>query len=96
VSDRLRKLSGRDYDLYQDRFFARARPAIRKVLGRGRGIFFSLPEKAEDLVYRYLRDHYADPYMNWAASGERRQLADQGFDLPSLDPVIDECFRKIN
>jgi hypothetical protein len=96
VSDRLRKLSGRDYDLYQDRFLAHARPAIRKILGSGRGIFFSLPEMAEDLVYYYLQNHYADPYMNWPESGERRQLADQGFNLPSLDPVIDECFRKIS
>jgi hypothetical protein len=95
VSDRLRKLSGRGYDLYQDRFFAHARPAIRKILGAGRGIFFSLPEKAEDLVYHYLRDHYADPYMNWAESEEHRQLAEDGFNLPSLDPVIDECFKKI-
>jgi hypothetical protein len=95
VSDRLRKLSGRSYDLYQDRFLAHARPAIRKILGAGRGIFFSPPEKAEDLVYHYLRDHYADPYMNWAESEEHRQLTEEGFDLPSLDPVIDECFRKI-
>jgi hypothetical protein len=96
VSDRLRKLSGRGYDLYQDRFLAHLRPAIRKILGTGRGIFFSLPEKTEDLVYHYLRDHYADPYMNWPESGECRQLAEQGFRLPSLDPVIDECFRKIS
>jgi hypothetical protein len=96
VSDRLQKLSGRGYDLYQDRFLAHIRPAIRKILGAGRGIFFTPPEKAEDTVYRYLRDHYADPYMNWPESEERRQLAEQGFDLPSLDPVIDECFRKIN
>jgi hypothetical protein len=95
VSDRLRKLSGRGYDLYQDRFFAQARPAIRKVLGTGRGLFFNLPEKAEDLVFFYLRDHYTDPYMNWAESDEYRQLAEQGFALPSLNPVIDECFRKI-
>jgi hypothetical protein len=96
VSDRLRKLSGRGYDLYQDRFLAHARPAIRRILGRGRGIFFSLPEKAEDLVYHYLRDHYADPYMNWPESEEYRRLTEQGFKLPSLDPVIDECFRKIS
>jgi predicted lipid-binding transport protein (Tim44 family) len=95
VSDRLQKLSGRGYDLYQDRFLAQARPAIRKILGAGRGLFFTLPEKAEDLVYGYLKDHYADPYMNWAASDEFRQLAEQGFRLPSLDPVIDECFRRI-
>jgi hypothetical protein len=96
VSDRLRKLSGRGYDLYQDRFLAHARPAIRKILSAGRGIFFSLPEQAEDLVFHYLRDHYADPYMNWAESAERRQLAGKGFDLPSLDPVIDECFKRIS
>jgi hypothetical protein len=95
VSDRLRKLSGRSYDLYQDRFLAQARPAIRKILGLGRGLFFTLPEKVEDLVYYYLRDHYADPYMNWAESAEFRQLMEQGFRLPSLDPVIDECFRRI-
>jgi hypothetical protein len=95
VSDRLRKLSGRSYDLYQDRFLAKARPAIRKILGTGRGLFFNLPEKAEDLVYAYLRDHYADPYMNWAESDECRQLMEQGFRLPSLNPVIDECFRRI-
>jgi hypothetical protein len=95
VSDRLRKLSGRGYDLYQDRFLARLLPAIRRVLGAGRGIFFTPPEEAENLVYTYLRDHYADPYMNWAASEECRRLAEQGFNLPSLNPVIDECFKKI-
>jgi hypothetical protein len=95
VSDRLRQLSGRSYDLYQDRFLAQARPAIRKVLGAGKGLFFTLPEMAEDTVYGYLRDHYSDPYMNWAESDECRLLAEQGFKLPSLNPVIDECFRRI-
>jgi hypothetical protein len=95
VSDRLRQLSGRSYDLYQDRFLAQARPAIRRVLGAGKGLFFTLPEKVEDLVYGYLRDHYSDPYMNWAESDEFRLLTDQGFRLSSLNPVIDECFRRI-
>jgi hypothetical protein len=96
VSDRLRQLSGRGYDLYQDRFLANARPAIRKILGTGRGIFFTLPEKVEDLVYNYLNEHYADPYMNWEESEERRQLDEQGFQLLSLNPVIDECYRSIS
>jgi hypothetical protein len=95
VSDRLRQLSGRSYDLYQDRFLAQARPAIRKILGAGRGLFFTLPEMAEDTVYGYLRDHYSDPYMNWGESDECRMLMEQGFRLPSLNPVIDECFRRI-
>jgi hypothetical protein len=90
-------VSGRSYDLYQDRFLAKARPAIRKVLGagRGRGIFSSLPEKAENLVYQFLESHYSDPYMNWAESGERGELAELGFDLESLFPVIDECYRML-
>jgi hypothetical protein len=95
VSDRLRALSGRSYDLYQERFLTRARPAIRKILGARRGIFFSLPEAAENLVYNFLRDHYADPYMNWAESAEKTALARLGFALESLNPVIDECFKAV-
>ncbi|GHV65460.1 hypothetical protein AGMMS49587_19740 [Spirochaetia bacterium] len=95
VSDRLRVLSGRSYDLYQERFLTHARPAIRKILGARRGIFFNLPEKAEDLVYNFLRDHYADPYMNWGESKERAELAALGFILESLNPVIDECFKAV-
>jgi hypothetical protein len=95
VSDRLRTLSGRSYDLYQDLFLARARPAIRKVLGDGRGRFFSLPERAENLVYDFLKGHYSDPYMNWKESQERAELGELGFDLESLVPVIDECYRSL-
>jgi hypothetical protein len=95
VSDRLRVLSGRSYDLYQERFLTHARPAIRKILGAGKGIFFNLPEKAEDLVYNFLRDHYADPYMNWGDSKERAELIGMGFKLESLNPVIDEGFKAV-
>ncbi|MDR2759452.1 MAG: hypothetical protein LBB78_08725, partial [Spirochaetaceae bacterium] len=50
VSDRLRELSGRSYDVYQDRFLSRVRGAIRKVMGSGKRLFFTLPGAAEDLV----------------------------------------------
>ncbi|GHT59415.1 hypothetical protein FACS1894109_15290 [Spirochaetia bacterium] len=95
VSDRLRVLSGRTYDLYRERFLTHARPAIRKILGAGKGRFFNIPERAEDLVYNFLRDHYADPYMNWAESRDRAELAALGFALESLNPVIDECFKSV-
>ncbi|MDR2101092.1 MAG: hypothetical protein LBP43_00810 [Treponema sp.] len=94
VSDRLRELSGRSYDLYQDRFLAYARPAIRKVLGAGRGLFFKIPEEAEDLIYHFLKAHYADPYMNWKDSQERQALAAMGFNLESLIAIIDDCYRR--
>jgi hypothetical protein len=95
VSDRLKELSGRSYDVYQDLFLAKARNAIRKVLGAGKGLFFNLPEEAEDLVFNFLRDHYSNPYMNWEDSAERQNLLSMGFDLPSVIPVIDECYRTL-
>ncbi|MDR2021001.1 MAG: hypothetical protein LBQ14_09580, partial [Treponema sp.] len=95
VADRLRELSGRSYDLYQDRFLAKTRLAIRKALSAGRGRFFTPPEKAEDLIYDFLRDHYADPYMNWKESAERAALRDLGFELESLIPIIDECYKSL-
>jgi hypothetical protein len=95
VSDRLKELSGRSYDIYQDRFFAKARAAIRKVLGMGRGRFFTPPEEVEDAVYGFLRTHYSDPYMNWEDSAERKKLFAMGFDLPSINQVIDECYKAL-
>jgi hypothetical protein len=95
VSDRLKELSGRSYDVYEDRFLAKARASIRKVLGTGKGLFFSLPEEAEDLVYNFLRDHYSDPYMDWDKSNDRKNLLTMGFDLPSIHKVIDECYKTL-
>jgi hypothetical protein len=95
VSDRLKELSGRSYDVYEDRFLAGARNAIRKVLETGKGLFFNLPEEAEDLVFGFLRDNYSNHYMNWEDSAERKNLLSMGFDLPSIIPVIDECYRTL-
>jgi hypothetical protein len=95
VSDRLRELSGRSYDVYEDRFLTKARSSIRKVLGAGKGLFFNLPEEAEDMVYNFLRDHYSDPYMDWENSADRKNLLTMGFDLPVLQPIIDECYRTL-
>jgi hypothetical protein len=95
VSDRLRELSGRSYDVYQDRFLAHARGAIRKFMNSRKGLFFNLPEAAEDLIYNFLKNHYADPYMNWEKSQEKKTLEDLGFPLDSLTPIIDECYRRL-
>ncbi len=95
VSDRLQKLSGRSYDVYQERFLAKVRGAIRKVLGAGKGLFYVIPEDVEDLLYNFLRDHYSDPYMNWESSEEKKQLEQKGFSLNSLDPIIDECYKRL-
>ncbi|WP_304226494.1 hypothetical protein [Gracilinema caldarium] len=93
VSERLMHLSGRSYDVYQDLFMTHVRSAIRRVLGKGRGIFFSLPQEAEDLVYDFLKRNYSNPYMNWEQSQERKQLEQLGFSIPAIEPIIDECYR---
>jgi len=96
VSERLMHLSGRSYDVYQDLFLAHVRQAIRRVLGKGRGLFFSLPQEAEDLVYEYLKRNYSNPYMNWEQSQERKQLEALGYPLSAIETVIDECYRIIS
>jgi hypothetical protein len=95
VSDRLRELSGRSYDVYQDRFLSRVRGAIRKVMGSGKRLFFTLPGAAEDLVYNFLKNHYSDPYMNWEESEEKKALEALGFTLDSVLPIIDECYHRL-
>jgi len=99
VSDRLRKLSGKSYDVFRDRFLSKARTAIRNVLAETKGgkktLFPSIPQEAENLVFSFLRDHYADPYMDWETSEERRELEKSGYELPSLDPVIEDCYRRL-
>jgi len=93
VSERLMQLSGRSYDVYQDLFLSHARNAIRRVLGKGWGLFFSLPAEAEDLVYEYLKRNYSNPYMNWEQSQEQKQLEALGFSLSKIEAVIDECYK---
>ncbi len=100
VSDRLKKLSGRSYDVYRDRFLAKVRGSIRTVLAKNkstqRGLFTSVPEEAEDLIFTFLRDHYADPYMDWAGGLQKERLKELGFKLDTLDPVIEDCFRNLS
>jgi hypothetical protein len=95
VSDRLRSLSGHSYDLYEERFLSQVRSSIRKVLGQGKGLFFTLPQRAEELVYNFLKVHYADPIMNWEESDERKSLSELGCELESLNPIIDDCYERI-
>jgi hypothetical protein len=95
VSQRLQELSGRSYDVFQDRFLAHVRSAIRKVLSAKRGIFFIIPPQAEEIIFNFLKTHYNDPYMNWEESNERAKLVELGFELKSVIPVIDECYKML-
>ena len=99
VSDRLRKLSGRSYDVYEQRFLSKVRQAIRRVLAKSRGasraFFVTIPQEAEDALFAFLRDHYSDPYMDWNGSEQRGRLAELGFELDSVDEIIKDCFARL-
>ncbi|MCX7025148.1 MAG: hypothetical protein NT080_11070 [Spirochaetes bacterium] len=99
VSDRIKKLSGRSYDVYRELFLARVRESIRKHLSSGNGNGkSSSPDsalKAEDLIFEFLERNYANPYMDWEDSDERARLGALGFGILAIDPVIEHCYRRL-
>lgn len=93
VSDHIKRLSGRHYDVYHEEFLARVRPSIQAWLTAHRKkpkeVFGDSLNKAEDLVYEFLEKNYANPYMNWESSNTRSVVEELGYSLPSLDGIIE-------
>ncbi|MEJ5188734.1 MAG: hypothetical protein WHT84_05945, partial [Breznakiellaceae bacterium] len=59
------------------------------------GLFFTVPESVEDAIYEFLKENYHNPFMNWEESDTRGALRQEGFDVPSLDPIIEACYRRM-
>jgi hypothetical protein len=99
ISDSIRKLSGRTYDVYKVIFLEKVRDHIHKVLlasqTKSHGIFDTAANDAEDQVFGFITAHYDDPFMDWEHSAEREVVESLGFSMPSLAPVIESCFRKL-
>lgn len=99
VSDRIRKLSGKAYDVYRQLFLEGVRADIHRTLLASRTkksrLFDDSANAAEDIIFAFLASHYADPYMDWEASAERAKVEGLGFALPSLDPIIEAWYRRI-
>jgi len=99
VSDKVRALSGRTYDVYRELFLAKVREHIHQALlaspTRTHGIFDTAANEAEDHIYGFMVVHYDDPFMDWPRSAERDAVESLGFAVPSLDPIIEACFRKL-
>lgn len=99
VSDRIRKLSGKAYDVYRQLFLEGVRADIHRTLLSSRTkksrLFDDSANAAEDIIFAFLASHYADPYMDWEASAERIKVEGLGFALPSLDPIIEAWYRRI-
>lgn len=97
ISDRIRKLSGKAYDVYREIFLAKLRPHIRFRLVKARTKASGGGElnRAENLVYEFMAGNYANPYMDWAASEHKATITELGFELPSLDGIIEDCYKTI-
>jgi hypothetical protein len=99
ISDSIRKLSGRSYDVYKEIFLAKVRDHIHRTLlasqTRGHGIFGTEANDAEDQVYGFITAHYDDPFMDWEHSAEHDAVEALGFSMPSLLPIIESCFKKL-
>ena len=92
VSDRIKLLSGRRYDVYREEFLTRSGPAIRTWLaGRRQGardVFEDTLGRAEDLIREFLEKNYSNPFMDWENSEARRRVESLGFSAPDLDGMI--------
>ncbi len=99
ISDSIRKLSGRTYDVYREIFLEKVRDHIHRTLlssqTRSHGIFGTATNDAEDQVYGFITAHYDDPFMDWENSAERTVVEALGFTMPSLMPIIAACFKKL-
>ncbi|MBN1242846.1 MAG: hypothetical protein JXA15_09085 [Spirochaetales bacterium] len=99
VSDMLRKLSGRAYDVYRDSFATHAPAAVEEVISAARGkrksIFDDSATKAERIILDFLSRNYANPFMDWENSEARSRVAELGYALPSLEPVIQAAWKRI-
>ena len=99
ISDSIRKLSGKTYDVYRELFLEKVRDHIHRTLlasrTKSRGIFDTTVNDAEDYIFFFISAHYDDPFMDWERSAEREAVEALGFSMPSLDPIVEACFKKL-
>jgi hypothetical protein len=99
VSDIIKEISGRTYDVYHDIFLERVRPSIRLVLSenqtRAHGLFDTGLNAAEEIVHAFMSANYDNPFMSWEGSEEQKRIEADGYVLPTLLPIIRDCYRKL-
>jgi len=99
ISDRIRSLSGKAYDVYREIFLEEVRGHIHRYLlshqTKSHGLFDTAANEAEDQIFGFMAAHYDDPFMDWDHSAERAVAEGLGFSLPSLDPIVEACFKNL-
>ncbi|GAB1431462.1 hypothetical protein MASR2M29_00870 [Spirochaetota bacterium] len=99
ISDKIKYLSGKGYDVYRDVFLASLRPSIRETLSAGKSKSPAISRedinKAENLVFDFMEKNYSNAYMDWLSSADKLEVRKLGFELDSLDDIIENCYKKI-
>jgi hypothetical protein len=98
ISDKIKRLSGRAYDVYKELFLASVRSHIHAALMHHRakpGISGDDINRAENIVYEFMERNYANTYMDWTSSEYKTRIGELGVSMESLDDIIEACYRKI-
>jgi hypothetical protein len=99
VSEIVKRISGRSYDVYRDIFLENLGPSIRAYLTDNRThkrlIFDTSLNASEEIILNFIKTNYDNPFMDWAGSQDRLRVEDLGYSVPDLLPIIEDCYRKL-
>lgn len=97
ISEKIRKLSGKSYDVYKTLFLSKVRNTIRPYLQKNQtkshSLFDTAMNDAEEFVYRFIESNYSNPYMNWDTSDAKKNAEALGFSIVNLDTIVEQCFK---
>ncbi|MEL3900068.1 MAG: hypothetical protein P1P67_06045 [Treponema phagedenis] len=98
IADLVRQTTGKTYEIYKELFFKDIRVSIRKILNRSAiqkiSLFGTEQNIAENHIYHFLEVQYDNPYQNWQASTEYKEVLAQGFKVDSLEQIIKDWARR--
>lgn len=99
ISDYIKNLSGKSYDVYKDLFMSSIVPFIRKSIERNPEVpirfFGSSIGKAEETVYKFLTENYDNPFLDWNSSEEKKKLDKMGYRIDSVYNIVSQWFKSL-
>ncbi|UTC64894.1 hypothetical protein E4O00_01325 [Treponema sp. OMZ 788] len=97
ISEMIKTMRGDKYQIHKGLFFEGIRPSIRKVLERSAvqkiSMFGNEQNDAENFIYDFFDENYDNPYQNWGISEQRVQVLKLGFDVKTLEPIIEDWIK---
>ncbi|MGP1440340.1 MAG: hypothetical protein ACTTJ3_06345 [Treponema sp.] len=92
IKDCIKRVTGYNYNIYNELFFKTVRISIRHVLENSIiqkiSLFGDEENKAEDSIYEYIQQNYENPYQNWTSSKNNEYVESLGFKISSIEEII--------